>query len=65
MVGDYFTVTLTFNDGTEEIVNYVSRTHIDKNVLHLTQRSSGMGLSAWETHLGSYPLDGVKKWVRS
>lgn len=58
----FVTVTIEYVDGTTERVPSVTRQHVDGDALHLYCKN---GAGAEEEHLGSYPLENIKKWQRT
>jgi hypothetical protein len=61
MMIEFTDVTITYLDGTAEVVTHSTRQHVADGVLHLFKKN---GSYAAEEHLGSWPLTSVKKWVR-
>lgn len=59
---EFVDVTITSLDGTTEVAKGSTRQVCLDGVLHLFRRTDEM---ADETHLGSWPLASIKKWVRT
>ena len=57
----FVTVYIEYLDGTTERVESVTRQHVDGDALHLFRKT---GQYADEEHLGSWPLENIKKWQR-
>lgn len=62
-MSEFFTVTIDFRDGTTEEITYVSREITKEGVLCLYQLNNQ--ITRTEEHLGSWPLDTIKKWKRT
>lgn len=60
-----YQVRLEFLDGSFELVDNVTRRHISQGVLSLWRKDPyAYTFAADETHLGSYPLTALRKWVK-
>lgn len=62
-MSDFFTVVITYMDGTEERVEWVTKAETREGVLHLKQENRGSYFSE-TTDLGAYPIHNIRRWKR-